>query len=194
MRVWDSAALARCSSPCKREVVADPQARSGQAVRFTGSAEPSACTTRSGSHQAGAGSPSGCVWKKGGHFATEFEAGGRASEPRADVSVPILLADGSFTERIVELNLPGPLNVVSWRGGLPKDLIVDRITVEPSPTPLQWKWPCQRIRLRPETGGCFLAGPHFHQHLNIRPRARYHDAERFCAWLTRHEADQGTTG
>ena len=36
--VWDSAALARCSSPYKREVVADPQAQSGQAVRFTGNA------------------------------------------------------------------------------------------------------------------------------------------------------------
>ena len=31
----------------------------------------------------------------------------------------------------MELNLPGPLNVVSLRGGLPRELIVDRIEVEP---------------------------------------------------------------
>ena len=32
----------------------------------------------------------------------------------------------------MELNLPGPLNVVWLRGGLPRELIVDRITVEPA--------------------------------------------------------------
>ena len=36
--VWDHAALNRCSSPYKREVIADAQARDGQAVRFTGEA------------------------------------------------------------------------------------------------------------------------------------------------------------
>ena len=40
--VYDTAALNRCSSPYKREIVADPQVRSGQAVRFTGSGN---CTT-----------------------------------------------------------------------------------------------------------------------------------------------------
>ena len=36
--VWGQAALARCSSPYQREPIADPQARDGKAVRFTGEA------------------------------------------------------------------------------------------------------------------------------------------------------------
>ena len=129
--VWDSATLARCSSPYKREVVADPQVRSGQAVRFTGSAGFISM------HDAIRIAPGRSRFtirlrlEKGGHFATDFEAGGRGFQSRAPIEFADLPADGSFTERIVELNLPGPLNVVSLRGGLPKDLIVDRITVEP---------------------------------------------------------------
>jgi len=192
--VWDSAALARCSSPCKREVVADPQARSGQAVRFTGSA---GFISMHDEIRIASGRSRFTIrlrLEKGGHFATEFEAGGRGFQSRAPIECADPPADGSFTERIVELNLPGPLNVVSWRGGLPKDLIVDRITVEPvadaSPVEVasanasgyDWK-----------QAGASWQDPHFpptpeHPATCIS----YHDAERFCAWLTRHEADQGT--
>jgi hypothetical protein len=69
--------------------------------------------------------------EKGGHFATDFEAGGKGFQSRAPIEFADLPADGSFTERIVELNLPGSLNVVSLRGGLPPELFKDRITVEP---------------------------------------------------------------
>lgn len=129
--VWDSAALARCSSPYQREVLADPQGRSGQAVRFTGEA---GFISMHDEVRIAPGRSRFTVrlrLEKGGHFATDFEAGGRGFQSRAPIEFADLPADGSFTERVVELNLPGPLNVVSLRGGLPRELIVDRITVEP---------------------------------------------------------------
>jgi hypothetical protein len=129
--VWDSAALARCSSPYQREVLADPQARSGQAVRFTGEAGFISMHDEVGIAPGRSRFTVRLRLERGGHFATDFEAGGRGFQSRAPIEFAELPADGSFTERVVELNLPGPLNVVSLRGGLPKELIVDRITVEP---------------------------------------------------------------
>jgi hypothetical protein len=128
---WDSAALARCSSPYRREFVADPQARSGQAVRFTGSA---GFISMHDEVRIAPGRSRFTVrlrLEKGGHFATDFEAGGKGFQSRAPIEFTDLPADGGYAERVVELSLPGPLNVVSLRGGLPKQLIVDRITVEP---------------------------------------------------------------
>ena len=129
--VWDSAALARCSSPYQREVVAEPQARSGQAVRFAGSA---GFISMHDEVRIAPGRSRFTVrlrLEKGGRFATDFEAGGRGFQSRAPIEFADLPADGSFAEQVVELNLPGPLNVVSLRGGLPRELIVDRITVHP---------------------------------------------------------------
>jgi hypothetical protein len=130
--VWDSAALARCSSPYQRGVVADSQARSGQAVRFTGSAGFISMHDEVGIAPGRSRFNVRLRLQKGGHFATDFEAGGKGFQSRAPIEFADLPADGSFTERMVELNLPGPLNVVSLRGGLPKELVVDRITVEPA--------------------------------------------------------------
>ena len=65
----------------------------------------------------------GAKWKKG----LALWSGSAGDEPmifqenvasQSPVSLP---ADGSFAERVVELYLPGPLNVVSLRGGLPQD-------------------------------------------------------------------------
>ena len=129
--VWDSVLLARCSSPYKREVIADRQASSGQAVRFTGNA---GFISMHDEVRIAPGRSRFTVrlrMEKGGHFATDFEAGGKGFQSRAPIEFTDLPADGSFTERRVELNLPGPLNVVSLRGGLPSEIIVDRIIVEP---------------------------------------------------------------
>ncbi|MCU0875459.1 MAG: hypothetical protein MUE50_24270, partial [Pirellulaceae bacterium] len=68
---------------------------------------------------------------QGGRFATDLEVGGKGFLSRAPIEFANLPADDSFAERVVELYLPGPLNVVSLRGGLPQELIVDRIEVEP---------------------------------------------------------------
>lgn len=128
---WDSVALARCSSPYQREVVADPQARSGRAVRFTGEA---GFISMHDEVKIAPGRSRFTVrlrLEKGGHFATDFEAGGRGFQSRVPIEFADLPADGSFTDQIVELNLPGPLNVVSLRGGLPRELVVDRVTLEP---------------------------------------------------------------
>jgi len=129
--VWDHVALARCSSPYQREVIVDPQARSGQAVRFTGSA---GFISMHDEVRIAPGRSRFTVrlrLEKGVRFATDLEAGGKGFLSRAPIEFADLPADGSLTERVVELNLPGPLNVVSLRGGLPRELIVDRITVEP---------------------------------------------------------------
>lgn len=129
--VWGQAELARCSSPYKREVIADPQARDGKAVRFTGEA------SFVSMHDEVRISPGRNRFtvrlrlEKGGRFATDLEVGGKGFQSRAPIEFADLPADGSFTERVVELNLPGPLNVVSLRGGLPRELIVDRIEAEP---------------------------------------------------------------
>ena len=77
--VWDSAALARCSSPYKREVIADPQARSGQSVRFTGNA---GFISMHDEVRIAPGRSRFTVrlhLEKGGRFATDLEAGATAS-------------------------------------------------------------------------------------------------------------------
>jgi hypothetical protein len=87
--VWDQAALARCSSPYQREPIADPQARDGQAVRFTGDA------TFISMHDEIPTPPGRNRFtirlrlEKGGRFATDFEAGGKGFQSRA----PIEFAD-----------------------------------------------------------------------------------------------------
>ncbi len=129
--VWDRAALVRCSSPYKREVIADPQARDGQAVRFTGEA---GFISMHDEIPTAPGRNRFTVrlrLEKGGRFRTNLEAGGKGFQSRAPIEFADLPADGSFAERIVELHLPGPLNVVSLRDGLPRELVVDRIEVEP---------------------------------------------------------------
>lgn len=102
---WDSVALARCSSPYQREVVADPQARSGRAVRFTGEA---GFISMHDEVKIAPGRSRFTVrlrLEKGGHFATDFEAGGRGFQSRVPIEFADLPADGSFTDQIVELNL-----------------------------------------------------------------------------------------
>jgi len=166
--VYDHAPLSRCSSPFKREVITDPQARAGQAVRFTGEAwfismhdeirasrgknrftvrlrlppggrfggarrgspDPAESVDR-GSPNRSAGSGDPRTAEVGGRFVTDLEAGGKGFLSRAPLEFSDLPADGSYAERTVELHLPGDLNVVSLRGGLPGELIVDRIEVEP---------------------------------------------------------------
>jgi hypothetical protein len=128
---WDQATLARCSSPYKREIIADPQARDGKPVRFTGDA---GFISMHDEISVAPGRNRFTIrlrLEKGGRFATDFEAGGKGFQSRAPIEFADLPADGGFAERVVELNLPGPLNVVSLRGGLPRELIVDRIEVEP---------------------------------------------------------------
>lgn len=129
--IWDHAALARCSSSYQREVVADGQARGGQAVRFTGQAGFVSMHDEFGIAPGRSRFTVRLRLERGGHFATDFEAGGKGFLSRAPIEFADLPADGAYTERVIELNLPGPLNVVSLRGGLPRELIVDRISVEP---------------------------------------------------------------
>jgi uncharacterized membrane protein len=65
-------------------------------------------------------------------MATDLEVGGKDFQNRTPLEFSDLPADGSYTERTVEMNLPNDLlRVVSLRGGLPKSgLVVDRIEVE----------------------------------------------------------------
>ena len=129
--VYDHAALSRCSSPFKREVITDPQARAGQAVRFTGEAW---FISMHDEIRTARGKNRFTVrlrLPQGGRFVTDLEAGGKGFLSRAPLEFSDLPADGSYAERTVELHLPGDLNVVSLRGGLPGELIVDRIEVEP---------------------------------------------------------------
>ncbi len=129
--VWDQAALVRCSSPYQREPIADPQARDGKAVRFTGEAGFISMHDEIPMPPGRNRFTIRLRLEKGGRFATDLEAGGKGFQSRAPIEFADLPADGSFAEHVVELNLPGPLNVVSLRGGLPRELIVDRIEVEP---------------------------------------------------------------
>lgn len=110
-----------------------PQARSGQGVRFTGSTGFISMHDEVRIAQGWSRFTVRLRLHKGDRFATEFEASGKSFLSRAPIEFADLPADGSFTERVVELNLPGPLNVISLRGGLPRELVVDRITVEPVP-------------------------------------------------------------
>ena len=129
--VWDHAAVARCSSTYKREIITDPQAKDGRAARLSGEAH---FVSMHDEIPIAPGRNRFTVrlrLPQGGRFATDFEAGGKGFQSRAPIEFADLPADGSFAERVVELNLPGPLNVVSLRGGLPRELIVDRIEVEP---------------------------------------------------------------
>jgi hypothetical protein len=125
---YGHAALSRASSGYKREVIADPKARDGQAVRFTG--EAGFFISMHDEIRTAPGRNRFTVrlrLEKGGFLATHLEAGGKGFQSRVPLEFTDLPADGSYTERTVELNLPGDLNVVSLRDGLPSTLIVDRI-------------------------------------------------------------------